>query len=150
MKRELFKILKILLLSSQRIFSLAMFAVNNKGLLMENFELHNITTRNNSNLYQPSSHFVLYQKGPYCIGIKVYNNLPVQIQMLPCNIKQFKIALRNFYIYILFILYLNTLTTIKINYVNSFNNLNIKSILRCVIPVVLSQNTMYKIMCIFT
>ena len=42
---------------------------------MENAELCNIKTRNNSNLYQPSSHLTIYQKGHYYIGIKVYNNL---------------------------------------------------------------------------
>lgn len=109
-------------------FSLAMFVVNNKGLLMENSELYNITTRNNSNLYQPSSHLAIYHKGPYCIGIKVYNNFTVQIQMLPCNIRNLRQLLWIFYIHIPFILYLNTLTTIKINYVSSFNNWNIKSI----------------------
>jgi hypothetical protein len=72
-----------------------MSVVNNIGLFMENSELY-ITTRNNSNFYQPSSHLAIYQKGPYCTCIKVYNNLPVQIQMLPCNIKQFKIVLMNF------------------------------------------------------
>jgi len=57
---------------------------------MENSELYNITTRNNSNLYQPSSHLAIYHKGPYCIGIKVYNNFTVQIQMLPCNIRNLR------------------------------------------------------------
>jgi hypothetical protein len=86
--RELFKILKILLLSSQYIFSLAMFVVNNRGLFMENSGLYNIKTRNNSNHYQPLSHLAIYQKGPYYTGIKVHNNLPVQIQLLSCNITQ--------------------------------------------------------------
>jgi hypothetical protein len=95
--RKLFKILNILPLSSQYIFSLDMFVVNNKGLLMENSELHIIKTRNKSNLYQPSSHLTIYQKGTYCTGIKVYNNLPTLIKMLSCNIKQFKIALESSY-----------------------------------------------------
>ena len=77
--RELFKILKLLPLSSPYIFSLAMFVVNNKGIFTENYELYNINTRNNSNLYQPSSHLTIYQKGPYYIDIKAYNNLPAQI-----------------------------------------------------------------------
>ena len=34
--------------------SFAMFVVNNKGLFMENSELNNIKTGNNSNLYQSS------------------------------------------------------------------------------------------------
>jgi hypothetical protein len=75
----------------------AMFVVKNKSLFMENSELYNITAGTNSSLYQPPSHLAIYQKGTYCIGINVYNNLPVQIQMLlPCNIKQFKIALMSF------------------------------------------------------
>jgi len=39
---------------------------------------------------------MIYQKGPYYIGIKVYNNLPAQIKLLSRNIKQFKIAVMNF------------------------------------------------------
>jgi hypothetical protein len=72
---ELFKILKTL--PSQYIFSFAIFVVNNKGLFMENSELCNIKTRNNSNLYQLSSHLTISQRGPYYIGIKVYNILSV-------------------------------------------------------------------------
>jgi len=41
-----------------------MFVVNNKGLFMENSELYNIIIRNNSNLDQPLSHLVIYEKGP--------------------------------------------------------------------------------------
>jgi len=40
--------------------------------LLENSHLH-ITTRNNSNLFHPSSHLTIYQKGPRYFGI--YNNL---------------------------------------------------------------------------
>jgi hypothetical protein len=89
------KILKILPLPLPYIFSLAKFIVSNKGLFMENSELYNINIRNNSNLYHPSSHQTISQKGPYYIGIKVYNNIPAQIKMLSCNIKQFKTALMN-------------------------------------------------------
>ena len=46
-RRELFKILKILPLTSQYIFSLAPFVANNKILFKENSEVHNIKTRNN-------------------------------------------------------------------------------------------------------
>jgi hypothetical protein len=45
---ELFKVLKILPLTSQYIFSLALFVANNKSLFKENSEVHNIKTRNNS------------------------------------------------------------------------------------------------------
>jgi len=85
--RELFKILKIL--PSQYIFSFAVFVVNNKGLFMENSELYNIKTKNNSNLYQPTSHLTISQKGPSYIDIKVHNNLPVQKKNILFNVKQF-------------------------------------------------------------
>jgi hypothetical protein len=79
--RELFKILKILQLSYQYVFSLVMFVVNNKGLFMENSELYKIRPRNHNNLYQPSSNLTICQKGPYHIDIKVHYKLPVQIKM---------------------------------------------------------------------
>jgi hypothetical protein len=74
--RELFTVLKILPLTFQYIFSLTLFVANNKSLFKENSEVHNIKTRNNSNLFQPSSHLTVYQKGPCYFGIRVYNNLP--------------------------------------------------------------------------
>jgi hypothetical protein len=46
----------LLPLTSQYIFSLALFVVNNKSSCMENSQLHNVKTRKNSNLFQPSSH----------------------------------------------------------------------------------------------
>jgi hypothetical protein len=59
---ELFKVLKILPLTSQYIFSLTLFVANNKSLFKENSKVHNIKTRNSSNLFQPSSHLMIYQK----------------------------------------------------------------------------------------
>jgi hypothetical protein len=44
---ELFKVLKTLPVTSQYIFSLAIFVANNKNLFKKNFEVHNIKTRNN-------------------------------------------------------------------------------------------------------
>jgi hypothetical protein len=93
---ELFKVLKILPLTSQYIFSLSLFVANNKHLFKENFEVHNIKTRNNSNLFQSSSHLTIYQKGPCYFGIRVYNNLPSEIRKLSRNIKHFKAALKDF------------------------------------------------------
>jgi hypothetical protein len=78
---------------SQNILSLALFIVKNKSLNMENSQLHNIKTRNNSNLIQPSSRLMIYQKRPHYFGIKVYNKLPSQIKNLSNIVKQFKTAL---------------------------------------------------------
>jgi hypothetical protein len=94
--RELFKILKVLPLRSQCRVSLVLFVVNNKKNFKTNSEIHSINTRNNSNLFQPLSHLSIYQNGPYCFGIKVYNRLPCQIQELSNNIKQFKSSLKDF------------------------------------------------------
>jgi hypothetical protein len=96
--RELFKVLKILPLTSQYIFSLALFVANNKSLFKDNSEVRNIKTRNNSSLFQLSSHLTIYQKGSCYFCITVYNtgNLPSKIGKLSHNIKQFKAALRDF------------------------------------------------------
>ena len=91
--RELFKILTILPLTSQYIFSLALSVVNN------NSQLRNIKTMNNSTLFRPSSHLTIYQKGPLYFGIKVSNKLPSQIKNLSSNVKQFNnfLQLQSFY-----------------------------------------------------
>jgi hypothetical protein len=51
--KESFKETKILPLRSQYIFSLMIYAVNNRHLFTENSEIHNIDTRQNNNLYPP-------------------------------------------------------------------------------------------------
>ena len=61
-----------------------------------NSEIHNISTRNNSDFYQPLSYFTIYQKYPSYIGIKVYNSLPPEINDLSHKIKKFKPSLRGF------------------------------------------------------
>jgi hypothetical protein len=63
---------------------------------MENSQLHNIKTGNNSSLFQLSSHLMIYQQKPHYFGIKVYDELPSQMKNLSCNVKQFKGALNNF------------------------------------------------------
>jgi hypothetical protein len=61
-----------------------------------NSEIHNINTRNNSNIYQTLSHLTVYHKGPFYMGIKVHNNLPPEIHDLSHSIKKFKSSLRGF------------------------------------------------------
>ena len=84
-----------------------MFLFNNKGTFKEKSELYNNKTRNNSNLYQTSSHVTIYQKGPYNIEIKEYSKLPAQIKTLSCNITKFKLALLTFLQIHSFIIYPN-------------------------------------------
>jgi hypothetical protein len=88
--------LKILPLSSQYIYSLVMFVVNNKNLFVENSELYATKTRNNSNLHPPLSNLTVFQKGRQYFGIKVYNSLPGNIKQLSGNKIQFKKVLLQF------------------------------------------------------
>jgi len=57
--RELLKNLKILPLTFQYVV-LALFVVN-RSLFMENSHVHSIKTRNDSNLFYPSPHLMIYE-----------------------------------------------------------------------------------------
>ena len=82
--RQLFKRLGILPLQSQYIFSvlLLLFVVKNKDLYTTNQEIHNITTRSNTNLHPPVCNLTVFQKGAYYSGIKLFNHLPLKIKSL--------------------------------------------------------------------
>jgi len=54
------------------------------------FEIHNINTINNSNFHQPLLHVTIYQKGPFNMGVKIYNSLTPEIKDLSHNIKKFQ------------------------------------------------------------
>jgi hypothetical protein len=94
--RHLFKTLEILPLQSQYIFSVLLFVVKNKESYTTNQEIHNITTRSNTNLHPPVCNLTVFQKGAYYSGIKLFNHLPLKIKSLPNEIKLFKPALKRF------------------------------------------------------
>jgi len=73
--REHFNKLKILPLQSQYILSFLLFVVHNGDYFKVNSEIHNINTRNKSNLHLPMSNLSVYQKGKYYSGIKVFSSL---------------------------------------------------------------------------
>ena len=77
------------------IYSLLLFVMDNGDCFEVHSEIHNINTRNKSNLHLPISNLSVYQKGPYCTAIRVFNSLPSQIEELCHNRKQFKRALKN-------------------------------------------------------
>jgi hypothetical protein len=95
-RRNLFRKLEILPLASQYIFSLMLFVVNSKNLFVLNSDEHIVSERHANNLHQPSSNFTVYQKGVYCMGIKVYNNLPSYIKDESYNPRKFKTYLLHF------------------------------------------------------
>ena len=94
--RKIFSSLKILPLPSLYIFSVLMFVVNNWEMVTKNSDAYSITTRNISNLYLPSAKLSIYQKGTQFIGIKIFNNLPINIKQLYGNINLFKKTLLQF------------------------------------------------------
>jgi len=80
-----------------------MFVVHNKNLFSTSIENYNIDTRQRYNLYLPKANLTIYQKEAYYSGIKVFNNLPLEIKNVAGNQKKFKIALKIFiHLYILY------------------------------------------------
>ena len=73
-----------------------MFVVQNKKFFPTNNENHNIDTRQRNNLYLPQANLTIYQKESYYLGIKRFNNLPLEIKNATGNQKKFKIALKKF------------------------------------------------------
>lgn len=94
---------------SQDTFSLLPFVVNNKDKFI-NSEIYRIHTRQSINLHLPQTNLAIHQKGVSSLDIKTFNSLPSETKNFSNNQKEFKTALQNFYIKILFIYYMNTFT----------------------------------------
>jgi ABC-type transporter Mla maintaining outer membrane lipid asymmetry ATPase subunit MlaF len=73
-----------------------MFLVQNKNLYLTNIDNHNIDTRQKDNLYLPQATLTIYQNGAHYSGIKIFNNLPLEIKNVAENPKKFKTALKQF------------------------------------------------------
>jgi hypothetical protein len=94
--RQGFVDLKILPLLSLYIYSLLCFVINNIDHYHFVSEIHNRDTRQgfNLNLYHPPVHLSLYQRGSYCMGIKVFSSLSLKLKELYKDVKHFKLALK--------------------------------------------------------
>ena len=68
-----------------------MFVVQNKNLFSTNIENRNIDTRQRNNLYLPQTNLNIYQKGAYYSGIKIFNNLPLEIKNVTGTKKSLKL-----------------------------------------------------------
>jgi len=101
--RKFFKILNIIPLISQYIFSLLLFKVNNKNQFQINSEIHSINTRSNSDFYQLLSHLTIYSKGNFCRGIKVHNSLPPEINIYLIILRNLNHLWEGFFTHIHFI-----------------------------------------------
>jgi hypothetical protein len=87
--RNYFKKLQILPLTSQYMLSLLMSVVQNKNLFLTNNENHNLDTKQRNNLYLPQANLTIYQKRAYYSGIKIFNNLPLEIKNVAGNQKKY-------------------------------------------------------------
>jgi hypothetical protein len=67
----------------------------NKELFTSNSYVHNINTRYNTDLHLPIANLTLFQKGVRD-GIRDFNKLPLTIKDLSYDVKQFKLALKEF------------------------------------------------------
>jgi hypothetical protein len=81
--RNLFRILQILPSTSQNVLSLLMFVVQNKNLFSTSTANHNIDTRRRNNLYMPQANLTIHQKEAYYLGIRIFNNLLLEIKNVP-------------------------------------------------------------------
>jgi hypothetical protein len=94
--RVMFKELKILPLFSQYIYSVLIYLAGNIQLYTMNKEVHNYNTRNSSNFHIPNANLTKYQKGVYYMGIKLYNQLPIDVKNSVNKQKLFGSALKSF------------------------------------------------------
>ena len=93
--REVFKSMEIMTYS-RFIYSLVLYAINNKHLFDTNNEIHKYKTRNNNNLHCPTANLSKFNKGAYISGIKVFNRLPQYTKALTNDHKYFKSTLKRF------------------------------------------------------
>ena len=94
--RKLFMELKILPLTSQYIFSLLVFVVNNRNYFTPNSAIYDSNTRHKNDLHLPQVTLTMYQRGVYYSGIKVFNSNPRVLKDISNKPDKFKIALRKF------------------------------------------------------
>jgi len=90
------KKLEILPLYSQYIFSLSIFVIKNKHLFSTNYQIHSVHTRFKTNLHPTIANLTKFQKGVYYSGIKIFSNLPHNINDLANETKLFWNALKTF------------------------------------------------------
>jgi hypothetical protein len=73
-----------------------MFMIRNRSQFLANSEIQHINTRQHANFHQPSVNGAKYQKGVYCLGVKVFNALPSDLKTEFNNPKKFKVLLQKF------------------------------------------------------
>jgi hypothetical protein len=85
-----FRLLNILPFYSQFIFSISTFVVKNTDIFTLNSDIHNIYTRQGSDLHHPIYKLTKGQKGASYSGITIINNLSQNIkicQVMPISLR---------------------------------------------------------------
>jgi hypothetical protein len=95
-RKVMFKELKILHLFSKYIYSVLIYLAGNIQLYTMNKEVHNYNI-NSSNFHMPNANLTKYQKGVYYMGMKLFNQLPIDIKNSVNNQKLFGSALKSFF-----------------------------------------------------
>jgi hypothetical protein len=73
-----------------------MFMIRNKNQFLVSSQIHHTHNRQHANFHQQSVNVTKYQKGVYCLGVKVFNTLPTYIKAEFNNPKKFKVTLQKF------------------------------------------------------
>jgi cobalamin biosynthesis Co2+ chelatase CbiK len=80
--REVFKVMKILPMYSQYIYSFILYTVSNKHLYNTNNEIHKYRTRDNNNLHLPIVSLSEFNERAYFSVVKVSNHILEYIKNL--------------------------------------------------------------------
>jgi hypothetical protein len=91
--RGLFKRLDILPVPCQYMFSLMTFVVDNMGSFQTNLFVHDLNTRNKTQLHRPVANLTCFQRGVFYAAVKIFNSLPTSVANRRHDKKQFKSAL---------------------------------------------------------
>ena len=95
--RNVFMQNHIMTFFSYYIYSLILFASNNKEFFDLNAHIHQYNTRNKGNMHLTNISLTKVKKGPYFSSIRMFNHLPNNIKSLDFNIKKHKKILKNFF-----------------------------------------------------
>jgi hypothetical protein len=94
--RKLFKDLKILLHSSDSIFSLLLYIFNNRDYCASNSVYYSNNTRQRIDLHLPEVTLAMHQKGSSYSGINIFSAFLKAIKDISCNFNRFRIAIKHF------------------------------------------------------
>jgi uncharacterized membrane protein len=73
-----------------------MFVIKHKEYFVKNNDCHGLYTRQNTNLHMLQVNLIIYGKGVYHTGDKVYNAFPYKVKEISDSPKRFKSEVKEF------------------------------------------------------